>query len=145
MRILIFLILILIFVAGCHQITQSNVSFETISKGFNSGHIEKKHYVIENEAEWKNLWGKTNSISIPQPELPEVDFNKEMVIAVFQGEKSTGGYSIEIVNIVEDSKITVFYKEFSPEPGDFVTQALTQPYHIVKIKKTDKEIVFQVK
>ena len=142
MKILLFLIIVLIFISGCHQAIESNVNFEVIEKGFNSGHSEKKNYVVDNEDEWGDLWNKVNSIVIPQPELPDVDFNNEIVIAVFQGEKPTGGYSIEIIKIVEDNKIIVFYKEFSPEPGDFVTQALTQPYHIVKIKKSDKEVVF---
>ena len=38
--------------------------------------------------------------------------------------------------------VVIVSKTF-PEPGQPVTQALSQPYHIVKIEKINKRVVFK--
>jgi len=68
-----------------------------------------------------------------------------MVIAVFSEEKRTGGYGIEITRVeenLEKGQMEVFFLETHPSPNSMVTQALTQPYHIVKLKKVDIPVVF---
>ena len=73
-----------------------------------------------------------------------INFNDEMIIAVFQGGHSSGGYSIKIKRINEkENSVEVFVKETSPSPLSGVTDALTQPYHIVKTKRVDKEVIFK--
>ena len=134
-----------------HNIEQSPISltdeqtdFETVSEGNYSGHDDKKEYVIKDISQWKTLWSLVNSRAIPQSDLPNINFDDEMVIAVFQGSHSTGGYSIEIVEILEKANsLEVTVKETSPSPGSIVTQAFTQPYHIIKTKKVDKEVLFR--
>lgn len=119
-------------------------NFENISKESYSGHNERKNYVIKEVSEWKNLWGMVHIGTTPKPVLPDINFDNEMIIAVFQGMHSTGGYSIEITQIIEkDKSLEIFIKETSPAPGSVTTQAVTQPYHIVKTKRTDKEIIFR--
>lgn len=122
------------------QLTQEELPFSTILKGEWSEHPEKKNYVIKTEGDWAGLLSKTGA------ELPEpTDFTKNMVIAAFQGEYPTGGYSIEITKIVEtENNIEVFVKEISPGTNCNVTKAFTRPYHIIKVQKSDKEVVFKV-
>ena len=116
---------------------------ETISKGYYSGHEEEKNYILKDNTEWTNLWSIVHSNRSPEPELPSINFNSEIVIAVFQGTRSTGGYSIEVTKIIEkESTVAVFIKKTEPSPGGVTTQALTSPYHIIKTKKVDKEIIF---
>ncbi len=58
----------------------------------------------------------------------------EIILAVFAGEKRTGGYSIEIVKVEDNEGITnVIAKEISPKSTDFVTMAFTYPYTVVKV------------
>ncbi|MDI6602204.1 MAG: S-layer homology domain-containing protein [Thermoanaerobacteraceae bacterium] len=56
------------------------------------------------------------------------------------GEKSTGGYSINIYSArnSEEGNIDVFVMERSPKPGDMVTQAITYPCDIKVIKPSGK-------
>ena len=62
------------------------------------------------------------------------------------GPRNTGGYSVNVDKIAEEeNRIVVFVTESSPGKDCIVTQAITYPYQIVKIKKTDKEIVFKTK
>ena len=68
--------------------------------------------------------------------MPAVDFSKQTVVAVFAGQKSTGGYSIKITSvIVEDKKLLVKYHETEPEKGKVTSQVLTAPAHIIKLDK----------
>lgn len=121
---------------------ETELQFETIAKG-SGGHSEKVNYLIENDSDWEELWEKVNSLSISKPPSPEVDFTQNSIIAIFQGMKSTGGYSIEIIKVVEtENSVEVFIKEVSPGENCIVTQAFTQPHHIIKTKKIDKKVNF---
>lgn len=138
----------LVLVSGCAipEISDlgSYLIFETISEGIFSGHDGRESYVIKDSSEWSDLWNKVNSNLIPKPEVPNVDFNEEMVIAVFQGVKSEGGYDIKITEVRDfEYFVEVIVQETSSEPLQIQIQAETQPYHIVKIKRTDKKIVFK--
>lgn len=56
-------------------------------------------------------------------------------IAVFMGEKPTGGYSIEVTDVSDsEGRTGVLVKEVEPKKVDIVTQVLTQPYTIIKAK-----------
>jgi len=66
-----------------------------------------------------------------------------MVIAVFQGQQPTGGYEIKIEKIIETrDKLRVYIKETIPDSSDMVTQALSSPYHLVKLLISDKTAEF---
>jgi hypothetical protein len=124
--------------------TDQELAFDTIEIDTSSGHEETEYVVIKDEEEWNRIWDIVQSKRFPKREPPTVNFNEEMVVAVFQGNFATGGFSIEITRIVEkQDAIEIFVKEEKSAPGSFVTQAFTQPYHIVKIKNTDKEVIFK--
>ena len=113
-------------------------------KGYHCGYTEPARLVIETEVEWKEVWEKVVAFQIPKPKLPEVDFETEMIIAVFMGEQRTGGYSIDITRIIkEEEEIVVQVEEKYPDPDLLVTMALTQPYHIVVVKSSPLPIRFQ--
>ncbi len=119
------------------------VLFETLAKGAYSGWTERAHLVIRDENTFGSVWSKVYSGASPAPPLPQVDFSREMVIAVFSGEKSTGGYGIEIAEIINRSDILeVRVIERTPGRGCFVTQALSRPYHIVKLPLINKTVIF---
>ena len=135
----------IILVSGCtNQFYGQEINFETIYKNSYSGYDDRGDYIIRDDLGWETTWATVNSITTPTQDLPIVDFNIEMVIAVFQGNQYSGGYDIEIIKIIEkDDSIEVFVKETSPKEGTMQTQALTQPCHIVKIQKNDKEVIFK--
>ncbi|MDO8600821.1 MAG: protease complex subunit PrcB family protein [bacterium] len=125
------------------SVSDQKQSFETVAKRGYSGHYDRKDYVIKENSEWRSLWDIVNTTVAPRPVLPSIDFGNEMIIAVFQGNHSTGGYSIEIIEILEKANsLEVTVKETSPSPGSIVTQAFTQPFHIIKTKRIDKKVVF---
>ncbi len=121
-----------------------SINMETIERGTHSGITEKINYVIKNEDNWSKLWVNIHSgVLIEPPPLPEIDFRNYSVIAVFMGEKPTGGYRIDINKIVDqEDKLVVYIKEYTPKPDTMVTQVLTQPYHIVQVERVIKEVIF---
>ena len=124
-----------------------NLGFETIAKGHASGIAERVFYSIYNSNDWEDIWLKMNSNILEQRELPEVDFDKYIVIAMFQGSKSSGGYDIEATKVVEtnytlNNVVRVTVKETFPGNDCQVTTIITSPYHIIKIPKTGKDINF---
>src|SRR4029079_1061906 len=118
------------------------VSFKTIAKGVRSGVREASQFAIRSQSEWQKLWRQHSLASTPRAPLRTVDFDKELVAAVFLGEKPTGGYGVEISSAeVADRSLTIFLKETSPKPGAIVTQAINQPFHIVRIETAGVETV----
>lgn len=135
-----------IFAPGCSppvSLAQTAVPLTTIQKGFYSGVREPLQVVIRDQQQWVALWARHSSIRDKPPPPPSVDFAAEMVVGLFLGQKSTGGYSVEITRAEMDgSDLRFYYRERSPTPGTIVTQALTQPYHLVKLPRHEASPVF---
>ena len=119
-------------------------TFENIKKGNYGGSFVRSEYVIIDDNFWGNIWDNINSGIILKPDVPMVDFDNEMIIVVYQGGFNTGGYGIEIKKIIENKdQLEVLVEETSPDRGMMVTQAFSQPYHMVKTEKFEKEIKFK--
>ncbi|MCK5233205.1 MAG: protease complex subunit PrcB family protein [Candidatus Aenigmarchaeota archaeon] len=118
---------------------EKDISFETIRTGIYSNQYEKKNHVIDNLVEWDTFWWSMDTTQ----SLPGINFSENLVLAVFQGEHSSGGHSISVNKIIEtESALEVFLKEVSPGQRCSVTQALTQPYTIAVVEKTGKDVQF---
>mmetsp|Transcript_36040 Transcript_36040/g.39833 ORF Transcript_36040/g.39833 Transcript_36040/m.39833 type:complete len:202 (-) Transcript_36040:101-706(-) len=116
--------------------------FQTIEHGFDSGFKNSAQEVFRLSSEFEALWQSHSTIFSPPPNIPEVDFESDMVLGVFLGTQNSGGYDIEIKSIEEnDSEISVKCETKGPL-GGIVTCALTQPFHIVKISKSTKPVRF---
>lgn len=72
------------------------------------------------------------------------DFNSDMLVALFMGEKPTAGYSIEIISIEKTAdKVIVKYRENTPAEGAIEAQVITYPYCIKAIENTTLPVEFQ--
>jgi len=109
--------------------------FETVEQGDQSGVAveEPDVFSLGTQEQWEKFWSRHKSGVIPVPDLPEVDFTKEMVIAVVDGQEPSGGYRIEIAGIAPDlDSLTVMAKKTVPGRGCVVAAVITQPFHIVR-------------
>jgi hypothetical protein len=112
------------------------VDMQQVSKGFRSGVREPQQSVIRTESEWLELWRKHSNEFHTTP--PTVLFDQEVAVAVFLGEKNTGGYDLTIVRAERnDDELVIYYQETSPAPGAMLIQAFMQPFHIVRINRQD--------
>jgi len=122
----------------------SQMDFQSISKGYYSGHRKRAQYVIQDDEEWTKAWNQHMSIRDPRPSPPKVDFSNTTVLAVFMGEFPTGGHAIEIKEVIDKGNLVIVkVEETYPGKGCIVTEAFSQPYHIIRVSKIDKEIVFE--
>lgn len=134
---------------------EQSFAFETLVQETSSRIITKQEAVIENPEAWLAFWERhqtghfpalTSDFAPSSGSLPEIDFTKELVIAVFLGEQRTGGYAVEIeeINVLEkEAEAVVTVAVTRPNPQDIVTQVLTQPLHIVKVQKPNMPVRFR--
>jgi|GEM_PF-1372533 len=93
--------------------------------------------VVRSQQEWGALWTKHTGGKAEG--RPAVDFTKEMVVAVFLGERRTGGYKVDIKLMPDPfepkTRIVVFYREVRPDSGSFNMEMISQPYVMIKIPR----------
>ena len=112
----------------------------TVAQGAYSGISDASEVVVRSPAEWGALW-KAHAGLKP---IPAVDFSQEFIAAVFLGTRPSGGFGAEIVGTRRDAAALVIeYRERAPAATDIVTQALTSPFHIVKVPRFDGPIRFR--
>ena len=120
--------------------------FQTIESGDQSGigGEEPSLFVLRNEDDWRDFWSLHQSHTLPPPEPPDVDFERDMVIAAVDGAQPSGGYTFEIDAIgQEDGRMIVSVTRRVPE-GCVTTAALTQPYEIVRLARSDLDAEIEV-
>jgi hypothetical protein len=110
------------------------------------GGLEKsEERLITNENELKEIYGIINRFRRPGIPVPKVDFKSHIVVALFMGEKVTGGFSTEVDSVsIENDNMVVHIKENAPKSTDIVTMAICQPFCFVLIPKPEegKRVVF---
>ena len=124
--------------------TNSAPVIRTIDKGTRSGMKEAFQISVTDQERFKELWTKHTSQRDPAPPAPTIDFEKETVLWVSAGQKNTGGYRIDILQVEQnEDEMVVKYAATSPEEGAITTQALTAPFHIAVVPTTTRKIKFQ--
>lgn len=109
-----------------------DVSFQVLTDSGYRGKKTESYEVIDNHQDLKKLYD-----TVKDEIVPNVDFAKSRVVALFMGEKNTGGYAISIESVrQEKGKVIVKIKKSYPD--GMVTMAFTQPYVIAKINTTKK-------
>ncbi len=70
-------------------------------------------------------------------------YDDQLYILATYGERPTGGYSVEITEIVEkEDQLEVSVHYTAPEEGEPVTQAITYPYDLVIVEETELPVDF---
>ena len=157
----IFLLLVCLIFLSCNNndeptpipfvpvtITPTLISKYNIGVSSSIGISEQK--TIYNEStNWNLLLNQIEDYYLPLGEdylaqhflETNIDYTNYTVIAVFDRVYGNGGHSIDITNITEyENTIVVTVENLLTGNGSSV---ITQPYHIVKIPKTNKPIIFQ--
>lgn len=129
------------------KLQEQLIPFETLAHGFVSGVGKREELIINERRPFKRLWRKVFSIGSEKPALPDVDFERQMVIGVFFGETGDSSTSVSITKISEDGDtLRVFRKETLGNPQCPGPPIPGQPYHLVateRIKKPEKNVSFE--
>jgi hypothetical protein len=96
--------------------------------------------VVKDQQSWDALWaGHAGKDAKP----PVVDFSKQMVAAVFLGQRESGCHTTTIDSVTRDDKqVTVRHVDTVPGPATLCTKDLTTPAHLVAIERSELPVVF---
>ena len=120
----------------------TEITFTEIGQGalFGNGveNISQSNLLINNQTDWQNLVSQMNSVNNVSDTFSEtsIDFDNFSVIAIFLEIKGNG-WEVVINTIIENED----YITISIQETESMTTVITQPFQIVKIPKTTKEIV----
>jgi len=101
--------------------------------------------VVRDQQSWQTLWAQMTANQIPAPQLPAVDFTKDMVLVAAAGTRPTTGYSISITDATESyAGVTVNVTITSPGSNCAVGNLVTSPVDVATIERQDGAVRFVV-
>lgn len=117
------------------------VAFKTIVSDSFSNIETPREVVIKDAAAWSVLWAEHSKTRIA---APEVDFSRNMLVAVFQGSGNPGCGSFDVVHVgSKDGKLLVEYEIRDMSPVALCLAAVTQPMRVVSVPKVDAPVEFR--
>lgn len=120
------------------------VEFHVLFAEQHSASREPLEHVIRDADEWRDRWAQVVADRHPPPEPPEVDFEREMVVLVGIGERGTGGYHVQIVEVrADDGALRVVFRERIPGDSCVVPRVLTAPITAVTVSRTEGSATFE--
>ena len=113
-------------------------------RGGDSGITVFREVVIRTGAEWRALWKEHTAPHVPPPPVPPVDFTTSQVVGVFLGQRSSGGYAVDILSLSDaGNALTVTYRETRPAAGTLQITVLTQPFHLRVVPRREGPVRFK--
>lgn len=130
--------------AGAFVPAPSQLIWETIASGNQATAIREARYqLVQTSEQLISLWSAAHSAQLQQPALPEVFLERETIVAIFLGQRSTGGYSVGVVDVVEErGDLYIDVRLTEPGRGDITTQALTSPWTLVKVLRAGYQVAW---
>lgn len=121
--------------------TPQTINPVLIGQGVNTENVIVGNTVITNQADWEQLMSLfTPAITNTFTET-NIDFNNFQLLVVIDTLRPDTGYSINISNVTENKSNIVTTITSVNSGGGFTI--LSQPYHIVKIPRSSKPVIFQ--
>jgi len=133
--------------ASCKE-QEISEPFITVGQGYLSGAgsegIPKQGIVIETQEKWEDLKMAMDLINTVTNSFkdPEIDFDRYLLIAVFDEVHYSGDWDINVICITEYSDRIIINVAVKNHNRETSPQLITQPYQIVKISKKNKKVEF---
>jgi hypothetical protein len=127
------------------EVSQASArGFRVLDSGARSGITSAQERVVRDAEGWRRLWQEHEAVAPGNRPLPAVDFSREVCIAIFAGQRPTGGFAVTVEEATEStSGLEVAYRVTGPPPDAMVSQALTSPFQIVAIESLATPVRFR--
>jgi hypothetical protein len=115
----------------------------TLLRESSSGVTQRTRRAIQTADEWAQFWNQVYSTRSPVPAVPAIDFGQNTVIVAAMGQRSSGGYGIDFLDmgrVGEDYHVIV--RETSPGRTCMTTAALSQPVVATRVPRTTGRVSF---
>lgn len=117
-------------------IVDENDVYQVVYKSQIGGKKEKSNLIIKNYEDFNALISELNIGEEEFEKLLSIDLEKHDLLVCFLGEKTTGGYDIDVDKVKFSESISeVMLKEIVPEKNAMVTTVITSPYIFVTLPK----------
>ena len=132
------------FVGACHSTgSNTDVPFERVLSGQLGLSQEPKNAVVKSAEEWRALF-RTSGPGLEPPPV-DIDWSKQMLIAVSLGSRPSGGYAVAIDSLsLKDSHWIVHARESRPAKDSLQTAMITAPFDCVATARFDGTVDFIV-
>ncbi len=119
--------------------------YHEIYKNQFSGIKQAQEKVIRTQNAFDKLWQKVHHRNT-NGSKPKVDFQQQMVLALFQGEKNRGGYRLAVTDVCKKNKnLAVTLEHRQPGQGCVGISAINQPSKFVTVPKVKGSVKFDIK
>ncbi|PQJ32611.1 hypothetical protein BST92_12030 [Nonlabens arenilitoris] len=118
--------------------------YDVLLEGNNSNHESQETIVVNSEEGLQELMAQINSTRKPGLKIPSVNFKKETLIFAYGGQKSTGGFSVDVTEVRNEKNLLHFNFELIKGEGDIATMSITTPFKVIKVKHDDKKITASI-
>lgn len=112
-----------------------------IAEGTRSAITEPLQRVLRDAGALRALWDAHAAYLIPPPAPPAIDFSTNTIAAVFAGDQPTGGHALTVSGLRRSPNGWVLSVSLlKPGPGCPATQAITQPWLMVRVPGRDQSV-----
>ncbi|HYF40479.1 MAG TPA: protease complex subunit PrcB family protein [Gemmatimonadales bacterium] len=109
--------------------SSATVQIRRIGQWTHTGINERRRLVIRDANAWAAFWSE-----LGVGDRPEVDFNRDLVVAVAAGQQSSGGHEVAVDKVAQNNgELIIEVVETAPGPNCVTTAALTQPVDVVVV------------
>ncbi len=109
--------------------TAGTLEIRRLGQWTRTGISESRRLVIRDANAWAEFWSE-----LGVGERPDVDFTRDLVVAVAAGQRPTGGHEIAVGQVAQNSgALTISVVETTPGPNCMTTASLTQPVDVVVV------------
>ena len=120
----------------------TKIIFTEIGQGFTELNDNlAQNLIIATETEWNILMDNLPSEFVDNFNEININFNEFIIIAVITENQPNTGYSVSVSEIIENKNSINVFSEIQYVGSGYA--AIVQPFHIVKLPSTNKEIVFE--
>ena len=120
----------------------TKIIFTEIGQGFTELNDNlAQNLIITTETEWNILMDNLPSEFVDNFNEININFNEFIIIAVITENQPNTGYSVSVNEIIENKNSINVFSEIQYVGSGYA--AIVQPFHIVKLPSTNKEIVFE--
>lgn len=120
------------------------LTWEVLASGNQATGVTGRRYeLITNREQLTSIWAQAHASQLQPPPAPRADFQRETLVAIFMGQQSSGGYSIEVVRVSEErGELYIDVRFNEPAAGAITTQALTSPWAIVRVLRGGYQVAW---
>lgn len=116
-------------------------------RGSRCGITKRGSIVFHDNETWTIFWQKAMApYSVRFRKTPDVDFNVDMVVAVFRGQQDTPNFEVKILAPImtpADTELNIQYKDIDRLVGLTTPRFSVQPFHLVRLPKFNGPIYFR--